>query len=85
MIRNNFIFHRALVDFSYLVKDVPRGTALEGKLNYFDYFYTSFMNFEGVQMIFSEFPFNYLWLIGIIFVISIGVTIKIEMNKKKKR
>lgn len=85
MIRNNTFFHRALVDFSNLVKDVPRGTAPNAKLNYFDYFYTSFMDFEEVQKFFGDFPFNYLWLIGIIFAISIGITIMIEIKKKKKR
>ena len=62
MIRNNSIFHKALVDFSYLVKDVPRGTAPGAKLNFFDYFYTSFMDFEGVENIVNtDFLSNYLY------------------------
>ncbi len=85
MIRNNTIFHKALVDFSYLVKDVPRGTAPEAKLNYFDYFYSPFMDFEGVEKIFTSFLSNYLYYLGIIaFIFGISIAIAILFLAARK-
>ena len=94
MIRNNTIFHRALVDFAYLVKDVPRGTAPDGFLNFFDYLYVYFMNFNEFQLDFLsitdflDFLFSKLWSISIISTISVISVITIVLYNKyqvKKR
>ncbi|MFX1298989.1 MAG: hypothetical protein ACFFD2_29540, partial [Promethearchaeota archaeon] len=91
MIRNNTIFHRALVDFAYSIKDFPRGTAPNGALNFFDYLYISFMNFDEFQIDFmsiSDF-FNYflvkLSIVGIIFALSILCMIVFKIIQKKMK
>jgi len=88
MIRNNTIFHNALVDFANLVKDVPRGTAPAAFLNFFDYLYISFMNFDEFQLDFLsltdflDFLVNKIWLIGLIFAISVISMLTIKIYHK---
>lgn len=94
MIRNNTIFHRALVKFAYSIKDVPRGTSPDGFLTFLDYLFISFMNFDEFQLDFMSFTdfidflLDRIWFIGLIFAISVIGVIGIKIFAKfpiKKR